>query len=87
MLLILDDGTNEIFRVQSPVDVTASIANTYSALIPGGIITGVLGAQILGLSARIMLPAGFRILTSTTNLEAGDNYGPPRIWIEEWIQD
>ena len=33
------------------------------------------------------LPQGYIIKTSTENLQAGDNYYRPWIWVEEWIEE
>jgi len=33
----------------------------------------------------LTLPAGFVVETLTTGLQAGDNFGAPRLLVEEWI--
>lgn len=39
----------------------------------------------VALPADLIAPAGHRLRTATTALDAGDNYGAPQILVEEWI--
>ncbi|MBA7609565.1 hypothetical protein ES703_16756 [subsurface metagenome] len=82
--LIIDDGTNELWRITCANAHPASCDTTYSF------------AQIAATEALVdcacfhplpdlSLPAGARIRTSTPLLKAGDNFSAPQLLVEEWI--
>lgn len=35
----------------------------------------------------VLMFAGWRVRTSTTNLQAGDDFGAPRLMVEEWLEE
>ncbi|GIV04115.1 MAG: hypothetical protein KatS3mg015_2945 [Fimbriimonadales bacterium] len=83
VVVIVDDGTNELFRVASPTDQTASITGRYS-FVPG--LGGSPSYQAVAASNNVcILPGppglallpGYRIRTTTNNLQAGDDYAAP----------
>ena len=43
--------------------------------------------KIVGIPQEIYLPEGFKIITETVNMQSGDNFGAPRLLVEEWIRD
>jgi len=86
--LIIDDGVTSAFL--------AAVSN---ALLANGIVqlSATLGVNpqqftvsnvtdVLPLPEMPMLLPGWRILTSTINLQAGDNWGAPNLYVEEWIE-
>ncbi|MGH9411301.1 MAG: hypothetical protein ACRD1V_17845, partial [Vicinamibacterales bacterium] len=84
--LIVDDGAKTVFQVGTDQAQTASTTTTYS--IAEGIgLEGNSDNVVLGtLPVDLRLPAGFRLRSLTTALDAGDNWGAPQILVEEWIE-
>jgi hypothetical protein len=83
----LDDGATVYLQVPSAVAQTASLTNSYNLgadMIQIGAITT---AILIPLPAELYMPAGHRIRSLTTNLQAGDNYGAPQLLVEEWIEE
>ena len=84
---LIDDGVNTFVAADDAYDQTASttISHCLSAIqVRGGIGTDV-NTQLP--SVPLFLFQGWRVRTSTTNLQAGDNYGAPRLLVEEWIEE
>jgi hypothetical protein len=83
----LDDGALSFWRSGVGANQTASLTIRNNWGDAAGAF-GSTGAPSNGLLPRdIQLVGGFRIRTSTTNLQAGDNYGAPQMLVEEWIED
>lgn len=82
----LDDGTTVYYRTGSAFTHTASLTIGYAS--------GTIGAQLeaSGSTALCPLPVGHRLLaghrirTTTTALQAGDNWGAPQMLVEEWLE-
>lgn len=83
----IDDGTDIVFAAQTQVDITASLTVGITAQAGGSIPGGRVSRNVVGLPELALLEAGFRIRTVTTALQAGDNYGAPQLWVEEWLVD
>jgi len=85
--LVVDDGATGFARVPSGTAQTATLTRTYSAFhhAPRNTIAqdGTLNLPL----PRIDLQGGHSLRTVTTNLQAGDNFGPPQLLVEEWIED
>lgn len=81
---LFDDGIDTFLAIASPTVQPASTTKHYYFSC-----TGAPEINILLLSLNpfpcISLPAGYRIRSGTTNLQAGDNYTAPILLIEEWI--
>ncbi len=82
--ILFDDGTNIFLSIASPtVQPESSTKHYYFAN------TGVPEINVLLISTNpiptISLPAGYRIRTGTTNLQAADDYSAPILLVEEWI--
>ena len=85
--LSLTDGTTEFFTLPSQDLQVASETQDYSwgarlgyertAPVAGGINLGI---------PLVPLGEGYVIRTVTGALQAGDNYGAPRLLVEEWIE-
>ena len=83
--LIIDDGANNLLASICPTALTAGTTTTVTAS-DFGQLAGTAGAvAVIALPRHLILRPGFRIRTSTVAIVAGDNWGPARMWIEEWI--
>jgi len=81
-----DDGALTYYQATAAALQAASLVRQYVAAAAGG------GGSTLDVTIAAPLPlgrvlaAGHRILTLTTNLQAGDNWGAPQLLVEEWIE-
>jgi hypothetical protein len=84
-ILNIDDGTTVVGRFGPAAAQTASVNATHS-FVPGGAVSGTTTAAYVGLlSPNAIMSGGWRVRTTTTNLQAGDNYGAPAAQVEEWV--
>lgn len=84
--LTLDDGTTIFFRSGTFTNHAASL--TWAITWASGVVedgTNAL-ANTQAIPREVLLSAGYRINTSTINLQAGDNWGAPILHVEEWIE-
>lgn len=83
---IVDNGTTNIFDVFYPTAHTASLTAVYYAFPLGVTQTGLLGPAsnriYYNIPADMELLPGYRIRTTTTGLDAGDNFGAPTLYVE-----
>jgi len=83
--LTYDDGMTEFYRTALPADIPAgqnfplSFADYGAWANFGNISLGV----FIPLASMPLLP-GYRIRTNTANLQAGDNYGAPVLFVAEY---
>jgi hypothetical protein len=83
---LVDDGASVVFRVNDTQAVAASGA-AYLTLSPGwGAPAGGSGYHYIPLPNHLVLAAGHRIRTSTTYLDAGDQYSSICPLVEEWFE-
>lgn len=83
--LILDDGTNAFATLSPAATQIASLVNTYTwgpALSPLAIGVGVIQQPTPN---DCVLFGGFRIRTSTQNVQAADQYTAVQYEVEEWL--
>ncbi|HEY3042612.1 MAG TPA: hypothetical protein VGJ39_01210 [Vicinamibacterales bacterium] len=85
--IALDDGVTNFSRTDSGQLQGASTTPSYTGLVGAGFSTAAGGIRHIPLPAGPLLMGGFRIRTSTTNLQAGDDYTAPQLLVEEWIED
>jgi len=85
---IVDDGVNTLFEVETGTDQAASQTIRYN-FANTGYRVAVAAQNIAYLTAPFYLPLfqGWRVRTSTVNLQAGDDYGAPQLLVEEWIEE
>ena len=84
--ITFDDGTTVYAEAHSGVNQAASLTRQYTAT-PGGVRgAAATGTGILIAIPNLLLPAAHRIATSTTNRQAGDNWGAPQLLVEEWLE-
>lgn len=82
--LHLDDGTTTFIELPATGTQIVSLTRDYNAHGLGGMIVPT-GDQIdISLPSGIMLAAGYRLSTSTTDMESGDDFGAPQIQVEAW---
>lgn len=85
--MIIDDGTTQLMRTLASVAQTASQTVVY-CFAEFGVFTAVAGLIIpVPLPTGLILLQGWRITTFTVLRQAGDNWGAPRLAVEEWIED
>ena len=82
----LDDGTTLFYEIPSQSDVAASTTEVFGIGADALARSSISDLQTMGLPAHALLFQGFRIVTRTVNLQAGDNFGAPQLWVEEWIE-
>ena len=84
--LTFDDGTTTYARVSATGSVAASTTSRYNVgSFPfAGVNT--VGNYHIAIPRDVVLPAGHRIQTLTSSLQAGDNFGAPQWLVEEWIE-
>lgn len=84
--LYIDDGTNEVFRVSYPINQTASLTWVNTWIGVGGPQSGAGIGVMHAMPNNITLLAGYRLRTVTVALQATDNWGAPRLGVEEWLE-
>ncbi|MBA7482493.1 hypothetical protein ES707_17984 [subsurface metagenome] len=82
--LTIDDGTNYLLTLPSDTIQLASLTRRYNYSIQP------VPQFLVGYDFHLPLPsltlsAGYRILTSTAELQATDDYAAPQLLVEEWI--
>ena len=78
--VLINDGTNTVFSAEAGAVQIASTTETYTI---GPHATVSAGHWIPTPTGMLML-AGWTVLTSTSAIEAGDNWGIPRFTVEAW---
>jgi len=82
--LLIDDGTTAYCRIGTGAAQAASITGRYNYAVGLGTFYSASNILTHGLpSPPLKLPGGHRIRFSTVNLQAGDNYGAPILYVEE----
>lgn len=86
---IIDDGATILFQSSLFFNQSASVAarHSFGALT---VQTGTLSGSIISTHAGpcdCLLFQGYRVRTATLNLQPGDNWGQPQLWVEEWIEE
>jgi hypothetical protein len=84
--ITFDDGTTVYAEAHSGVNHAASLTRQYAASRGGVRGAASTGTGILIAIPELVLPAGHRLGTNTTNRQAGDNWGAPHMLIEEWLE-
>ena len=83
--LILDDGTTTLWSSLANATQAASLTRNYN-YYPWYTLPAAAGTEIFGyIPPNLLLPAGFRIRTSTASLQVTDNWGAPQLLVEEWL--
>lgn len=82
----LDDGTNNYYNVTAPTAHSFSTAWLYTWANTGMSSGNVSQEQLHTLPVDNRLAAGHRLRTVTVNLQAGDDWGAPQLYVEEWLE-
>lgn len=85
-ILVLDDGANATLQSDPPEAQVASQSHQWVAGAGTERLVATSNVRTWAMPALILLPAGHRIRTATTGLDPGDDWGTPRMVIEEWIE-
>lgn len=85
--LLVDDGTNTLYEAAAPDVQAASLTRNYNAANHGFAPAATVSELYLNLPVPLPLLQGWRVRTATDSLQAGDNFGVPRLTVEEWIED
>ena len=84
--LVFDDGTT-VFAMAAPnFNMAASLTFQYHFVASGVTHVHTSASGQVAAPANLILPAGFRIRTSTGSIQAGDNFGAPQLLVEEWLE-
>ena len=83
--LVIDDGTNTLLMIEPPAlqGLGGTRGYNYGTGFPS--LNALTQEFLIPFPAGLMLQSGYRLRTVTTNLQAGDNYGIPRVLVEEWL--
>jgi hypothetical protein len=84
--LVIDDGTNDLQRLEVPAVQAASLTRTYSWAPGMPSRVAVASDNLMPLPLNTLLPSGYRFRTVTDSIQAADQYTAPRFLLEEWIQ-
>ena len=88
-VLVLDDGTTVFFEQFAATNAQgASTTARYSWVLGGGPPIALVGAtpniRGVGPLPDVVLPAGFRVRTSTVGIGANTDYGAPALYVVEY---
>lgn len=85
-IFLIDDGVNILSVAEGINTQAASLLNRYSLspVVPSQAVIG--GNISIGFTVPILLAAGFRIRSSTINLQAGDQWSAPQYAVQEWVE-
>lgn len=84
--LAVDDGANTFYLIPSPTSFAASASPTIDFVAGLGASTTAGQDFVATLPGEIPMLAGWRVRSFTTSLQAGDQYGAPRFFVEEVIE-
>lgn len=86
VMLIIDDGTSELARLQPMATQAISTTVIYTWAAGAGYGGATANGQTMPMPADIYLREAFRLVTVMANLDGGDNYSSPQYLVEEWLQ-
>lgn len=79
---VVDDGATAYGRFPGGTQTASTTAqHTFSDVGAASTANGLVSP----FAGQLILPGGHRLATSTSNIQAGDNYGAPTYLIEEWV--
>ena len=85
-ILEIDDGQNIFASIPPPSVQTASITRPMSYYVGSERNSSFDASMMMPLPHSLIMLPGWRIRTSTVNLQAGDNYSAPVLYIRETPQ-
>ncbi len=85
--LVVDNSAVTMYDLAAADTQAASLTRNYNC-VPEGFQRAAQDNEIyIPIPADLRLRSTFRILTLTTNLQAGDNFGAPQVYTEEWLEE
>jgi hypothetical protein len=84
--LTIDDGANIVAEISAGATQAATLTRRYSFTQGVQHKAGAASTIVMAPAADLILLAGWRIRTVTTAIVAGDNWGAPRLCVEEWME-
>jgi len=87
VLLLINDGVNTYARIPSGFSQAASLSRNYEFGLLGTRYDAAVAIQTVAPVPDLILMAGHKITTATTNLQAADQYSAPQYEVEEWIEN
>jgi len=84
--LRVDNGSTTVVYVIPGQLQTANLSRIYSYGAGFPLAAPLASYLLQPLPIGIILAAGWRIMTETAQLQAGDNFSPPLMTVEEWIE-
>lgn len=81
----IDDGTNYFFLNSAAFSITANQVAFLTFAACGFQSSGILSGGLMAAPSNLILTAGWRIKTTTTALQAGDQYSGIQYCVEEWF--
>lgn len=82
--LAFDDGSTTFYRQATTAAVTASLTPVITWARAGSAISASGISSQNSLLVDAVIPAGYRMKTVTANLQAGDNYSAPVLYVIEY---
>ena len=84
--LRIDDGTTDVWLLPSHATQAASLTFPYSlaAIGQSGFASG--NSIVIPMPPDVFMLPGWRVRSATGTIQAGDNWGAPQLWVEEWIE-
>lgn len=84
--IVQSDLSNFTFLAGTNTHVASEVR--WYHLIPGGplAVSSLGDTMVITAPAPLILSAGMRIVTSTSNIQAADQYSSPRMLIREWLE-
>jgi len=88
--MVVDDGANILFETILPPAQAESLTRTY-VFISGWPLSETafdgVGTIRIPLLPDLIMFQGWRIRTITSNLQTGDDFGAPWLFVEEWLEE
>jgi len=85
--LIYDDGTTILLDQTASNTQITGLTRNYNSNRVGLAPIAADNEIYIPIPIEYILSAGFRIRTTTTTIQVGDNYGAPQLLVEEWIEE
>lgn len=84
-ILVIDDGVTTLVESVAPTGQAGGTTVDYLASPGLARLDEGQSRQRLGFPVGLILDQNYRIRTSTVALAAGDDWGTPILWVEEWL--
>lgn len=82
--LIVDDGSTEVMRIPTSQVFAAGTTNVITWENTGFNTAVSASAVVISAPFPIILNAGYRLTSAAQNFQAGDNWGAPVFWYQDY---